>query len=405
MPDETDRTAPRSPASPRRGRREPATIDLTAEMVSTERAPGDSPTPPPSDEPAAGEAAASGADVIAPASDPVDPVTEPSAEPSASSSPEKPDDDGRRKDAAVAIRTAAFAAAIVGAGAGAVAAAFIALLLTQGTTDGLESRVATLEQTVPAAARASDVQGLDRRLTQQAEVQRRLEQALQQRPPAAADPALADRIARLEQAAGAPAAQAAETAEAARQLAERVGRVEAALARAATGAPAARLVLAARTRDGLDAGRPLGAEIAALAALGAGEASLAPLKALASGAPTRQALAADFTRIASDRPAPASGPDTGGGLTDRLWTSAANLVRVTREDEAGAGLQAAARRIEAALGARDIQGALAAWETLPAPARGTSAAWGERMKALAQAHAALDTIANEAVAALGAAAR
>ena len=167
--------------------------------------------------------------------------------------------------------------------------------------------------------------------------------------------------------------------------------------------PAALAVAAQSLADHLRAGAPFAPELAALERLGADPARLAALKPFAEkGAPSSDALAADFERIApAVATAAASKP---AGVVDRLFASMGKVVRVTPVGEVAGGDPAAlASQIDAALERGRIAQALAAWERLPDAARQASQEWASAAKARLGADQAAQGLLDDAIARLGAA--
>lgn len=191
------------------------------------------------------------------------------------------------------------------------------------------------------------------------------------------------------------------------QIAERLGNVET-QAKAASGASpeamaAARIVLAERVQRALAGGRPFAGDISALTKSGVAQADVAALAAVSSGgAPTRQALQAGFRKhgaMFQREVMPAS-----DSWTDKLLALASRVVTVRPVGDSGSTDPATLPlRIEGAIAAGDIVNASALWGQLPEPARRASAEFGADLQKRAAADAAIAKIAQDAVAALGAA--
>ena len=96
---------------------------------------------------------------------------------------------------------------------------------------------------------------------------------------------------------------------------------------AASENPAAVAIVTDAIRDKLASGSSYATEIAALTALGVEPAQLAPLKALAGGAPTNSALAASFA-AAEPKVLAAAVPREPGGIGDRFLAHLRGLVQV-----------------------------------------------------------------------------
>lgn len=191
------------------------------------------------------------------------------------------------------------------------------------------------------------------------------------------------------------------------QIAGRLGNVET-QAKAASGASpeamaAARIVLAERVQRALAGGRPFAGDISALTKSGVAQADVAALAAVSSGgAPTRQALQAGFRKhgaMFQREVMPAS-----DSWTDKLLALASRVVTVRPVGDSGSTDPATLPlRIEGAIAAGDIVNASALWGQLPEPARRASAEFGADLQKRAAADAAIAKIAQDAVAALGAA--
>ena len=182
-------------------------------------------------------------------------------------------------------------------------------------------------------------------------------------------------------------------------------------------------------RDKLVHGAPFKTELEGLERLGVDPAKLAPLKAVADGAPTDSALAADFEAVqskvlAAAAPKQGQGGDaeaqngsaeaqTGAkeprsglreelrGFGDRFLTHLRGLVQVRKLNEAaGNGLQALASQIEEDSRRGDVSAALAAFAKLPEPSRQAASAWASAAEQRSAAEAAIESIREAAVAQL-----
>jgi uroporphyrinogen-III synthase len=191
------------------------------------------------------------------------------------------------------------------------------------------------------------------------------------------------------------------------QIAGRLGSVETQVKAAAGVSPeamaAARIVLAERVRQALAGGRSFAPDVAALTRSGVAPADLAALSAVAgAGAPTREALLAAFRKHGATfqrevMPASAS-------WSDRLLALASRIVTVRPVGESASTDPATLPlRLESAISAGDMVKASALWGQLPEPARRASAEFGADLQKRAAADAAIAKIAQDAVAALGAA--
>ncbi len=211
---------------------------------------------------------------------------------------------------------------------------------------GLQQRIAQLEQRpAPLAAQAVDVRPLETRLS-----------ALEQRPAASAgaDPALAGRVAALDQ---------------------RLAQAE------QQGARAARLARLQRAALALEAGQPLGDVPSTPIAL-ARYATTPP--------PTEAALRLAFADAAG-RARAASRDDEGAGIADRVWARLRGLVTVREGDVVLVGSPAAIVLGHAAqrLGAGDLAGAVATLDALDPYAAEAIAGWRAQAGGLLAARAAL----------------
>ena len=164
--------------------------------------------------------------------------------------------------------------------------------------------------------------------------------------------------------------------------------------------PAATAIVADAIRDKLASGASYATEIAALAALGVDPAQLAPLKALAGGAPTNSALAASFAAVEPQVLA-AGAPKETGGIGERLLSHFRGLVQVRDLGEAaGDDPPALASQVLASLRQGDLAGALAAFAKLPEPSRQAASGWGAEAERKQAAVAAMQAIREAAVARL-----
>ncbi len=283
----------------------------------------------------------------------------------------------------------------------------------------LEKRIAALE----ASAGTSNTADLDKRVTAleaasasnsaaSDATQRLAAQAKDLRTDVDAEkgeiPELSARVAKLES--DAPKANATGPDLAA--LAARVDKVEAALAAPKTETRAVEEKLAAAdnvttiaiiaevAEERLRSGAGFAPELAALQRLGLDAAALAPLEAVANGAPTNSALAASFSAVAPHVLAATSQPDT-GSVSDRFLAHLHNLVKVRELNEtAGDDPQALISQIEAASRRGEIGAALASFDKLPEAARKAAGDWPTLARARQAAEAALQSIREGAVARL-----
>lgn len=166
---------------------------------------------------------------------------------------------------------------------------------------------------------------------------------------------------------------------------------------------AARIVLAGRIQSAIAFGRPFAEDVAALVKGGVPAEQVAALTAVAaSGAPTRDMLLAQLRThraMFAREVTPAS-----GDWQDRLLGLASRIVTIRPVGDTGANDPATLPiRLENALASDDVAAAAALWRQLPEPARRASAGFGADLEKRSAADAAIAKIAQDAVAALGAA--
>jgi len=160
------------------------------------------------------------------------------------------------------------------------------------------------------------------------------------------------------------------------------------------------LALAELLSEELRHGRPFAAETAALAERGADPRLLADLEPFAEqGAPTTAKLLAEFAPIARrllalQGPAPA-----GESFWDGLSRALSKLVHVKSGAPDASSLDARLVEVEVALAHDDAAAAAQAFSRLPQDAE--SPAFGEKLNALARAHASSAALIEGAVAGLG----
>ncbi len=247
-----------------------------------------------------------------------------------------------------------------------------------------------------------------------------LEAAARRPPPApVADPALANRVSALEEAAKGAGQGVADL----RQRADTLNTaVQDARARAATNAsaiaelarkealpppptpdPQARLAVAAgNLRAALERGDPYMADLAAARAYGADARLIAALEPFAaSGIPRDATLAAEFTALVPALARLAGASTSGqGGFLDRLQANAEKLVRVRPADEPlGDDPRQVVTRAEIKVQS-DPRAALAELDKLQPTQRAPADAWIRRVEARQVAIEASRKLAADAVAAL-----
>jgi uroporphyrinogen-III synthase len=265
--------------------------------------------------------------------------------------------------------------------------------------DALQGAATALDRKAAAASDAATKAGAEA----QATAARLGELASAQRGPAPDAEALAGLSAQAQRA----EAVASALGQRLEQTTARLGSVETlaktASAPSAQALAAARIVLAERVQAALGSGKPFASDVAALAKGGAVPDQLAALNAVAaSGAPTQSALLAGFRehRVMFQReltPADAS-------WQDRLLGLASRIVTIRPVGDTGANDPATLLiRFENAIVGGNIVVAAGLWAQLPEPAQRASADFGASLQKRAAADAAIAKIAQDAVAALGAA--
>lgn len=314
--------------------------------------------------------------------------------------------DARRRTPWAALAAAGLVGGVIGAGVMLLGAGRLAsgpsqeqFAELQTRLEALRTSTAAAEQKANAAAAAAaqagnQIQANAQRVAELANTQRA------QAPDLQAIEGLSEQAKR---------AQATATAVEQRldQTSARIGSVESLAKAAAAPSPqamaAARIVLAERIRSAIAAGRPFAADVSALASGGGAQEQIAALRAVAeAGAPTRDALLAELAThraMISRELTPAS-----AGWQDKVLGLASRIVTIRPVGDTGAKDRGTLLvRLENAVTAGNFAEASALWEQLPEPARRGSAAVGDRLKQRAAADAAIAKIAQDAVAALGAA--
>jgi hypothetical protein len=407
----------------------------------------------PPEQPAAAEVAAAPppSDDVAAASE--EPATAPASEQAAAPPPvEEP---ARRAGwPAAAFVGAAVLGAAIALAVGAVASLFV--LPRDNGVSALEARLGALElqlrdlaQPAPPPPPAADTRAVDEMAARIA----RLEAVGGERPPAAGDASLGNRLAGLEgevkalaETIGALGRRSDEATAAAREARTRAETSAAALAAltqkvadapavarseldtfdqrvaklerndqalaaelakrsaaAESGDRAARLALAAATlNSAVERGEAFAAELAAAKALGADPKALAPLEPFAaSGVPSADALGRELAALVpSLRPAAPAAPRE--GFLQRLQVNAEKLVRVNPAAEvAGDDASAVVSRVEARAAQGDLSAALAELGKLPPAARAAAEPWIKKAQARTAALEASRRLAAASLAGLG----
>jgi hypothetical protein len=204
---------------------------------------------------------------------------------------------------------------------------------------------------------------------------------------------LQDRLTRLETEFSQPKVEGKSTAD----------RIEAGAPNISLEHAAALAVVAQTLVQAVDRGDPFPQQVAAIEALGGDPSQVAALKPLAvAGVPSTRSLSQKFTSLARSMVALSYDSKQGGDFFSRIWQETAQLVRVRPIGESsGDDAGALVAHIEAALARADTAGALAAWEKLPAAAKGFSQKWAIDLKSRVEAEATAATILTGAIASLG----
>ncbi len=149
-------------------------------------------------------------------------------------------------------------------------------------------------------------------------------------------------------------------------------------------------------------GRPYGADLAALQALGADPAATARLAPLAeAGAPTVAALEQRWAAVRGKVLAAVKPAETGSAF-DRFAANARALVQVRRVGEVqGDDPAALVSQVDAALEAGDVPAALAAWSKLPQAGQDASRDWAAAARGRVDALEAAQDVVARAIATLG----
>jgi hypothetical protein len=178
------------------------------------------------------------------------------------------------------------------------------------------------------------------------------------------------------------------------QAAESVRNAEAA------GQTGTRVVLAGRLNDALQSGTPYAEVLDGVKKAGTDPSRIAPLEPFAQqGAPTAAELAQSFEPVETTILRESRGPAE--GWTDRILRMADRVVTVRPVNgQDGTGVSALVARIRQALERGDVVEAAAAWDALPEPSRRLSEEWGRQVKAVAQAHQAVQGLSADALATL-----
>ncbi len=408
-----DSPDPAAKAVPRRRPRPAPTIDLQA----TEVARGPEESVAPSAEDAIPSPAAAAADPPTKRAAPdatktaVDePVREPSAAPSA------------RKRSAWSIVKA-------GAVGGGVVLLVFAVLWLAGVfsprdegSSALDVRLARVETRLREIANTPAPANIDRKTVDDLSSRIGKLEAAVAAPPPASDPALASRLAAVEEAVKSFQRNVADLNRRAEPTVERSD-IEALTNRVAAlewttktladdlskraanaGDRSARLAVSAQAlRAAVERGDPFATELAAVKPLALDPQALAPLEPFAtSGVPTQATLSRQLSELVPILSRLAAAPQPEGGFLDRLQASAERLVRIRPIDEApGDDPTTIIARVEAKAARSDITGALAELAKLPAPLRAPAEEWIKKAQARTGVVDLSRRFASDALAALG----
>jgi hypothetical protein len=143
---------------------------------------------------------------------------------------------------------------------------------------------------------------------------------------------------------------------------------------------AASALAAASLAEAAASAAPFDAELASIGQLLPATADMPALQRLArQGAPTRTALAAEFTETVTRAAAAAHEPAEGSGFMAKLSHALSRIVTIRRvNDVAGSGSDAILARAQRELEDGDLEAAVADLDKLPVPARRALAGWRER---------------------------
>jgi hypothetical protein len=177
------------------------------------------------------------------------------------------------------------------------------------------------------------------------------------------------------------------------------------IAKASTSDNAARLALAAAAlRDAVESGAPFTAELNAVKSLGGADKALAMLAPFAgAGVPSDKALAHELGGLIPAMVKAANAQAPTGGFLERLQANAGKLVRISPVDAPpGDDPSAVLARIEVDTARTDIPAALADLNKLAEKARAPAKDWIEKANKRQAAFTAARQVALAAVRALGA---
>lgn len=166
-------------------------------------------------------------------------------------------------------------------------------------------------------------------------------------------------------------------------LSKRVAGVEATMGDATAREVAARALSVSALKSAVDSGQPFETELAAVKAGLPPDTDVSALEGLAkTGVAPTSVLIAEFPAVARQIHASISEPDRSGDVLTSLLSGARSIVTVRGPGDAdGSGPAAALRRMENAVAAGDLPGALTAYDDLPDGGQAAGADWAARAKA------------------------
>ncbi|WP_428687067.1 hypothetical protein [Roseibium sp.] len=185
-------------------------------------------------------------------------------------------------------------------------------------------------------------------------------------------------------------------------LSKRLASVEATMGDATARETAARALSVSALKSAVDSGRSYETELAAVKAGLPTDIDLTALEAhAASGVEPVSVLIAQFPPVARSVYQTFSEPDREGDVLDSFLASAKSLIAVRGPGDAdGTGPEAALRRMENAVSAGDLSGALAAYKDLPETARTVASDWAARAQARVEVDALTEKASKEVLNAL-----
>ncbi|MBW6423939.1 hypothetical protein KX729_20975 [Rhizobium sp. XQZ8] len=227
---------------------------------------------------------------------------------------------------------------------------------------------------------------------------------LKNRPAAAADGALANRVAALEavpKAQGGASEQAVaalkteldrlratvqSSANADASLTQRMNQAEAKLNDRGPEQQVARAVAAAALKAAIDRGGSFETELQTFTTVAGDDPAVADLqKFAANGVPSRSELQRDFPRVADAMLEATVQPDPNQGIGGRLLASAMSVVKVRRVgDVQGDTPEAIVARLEEGLRNGNLQASTREWDSLPEPAKAVSREFKQKLDARIQ---------------------